>query len=176
MNQLLDTNVSDDQIADYYEQHSNEFRLKNAILKTVYVTVPSKSPALAKLKRTITKSPFDEEAVVELEATARRNGVTGYFDAESWIPFFNFQTAVPVTAYNEALFLRQNRTIQLTDDSVTYLARILDYKVVDEIAPLETQFEIIRSIILNHRKIDILNRLQSDLLDEAEKNGHVKRY
>ena len=52
----------------------------------------------------------------------------------------------------------------------------LDYKVSDDIAPLEVQSENIRSIILNHRKINILNRLQADLLKEAEKSDNVKRY
>ena len=92
------------------------------------------------------------------------------------MPFYTLQGAIPITTYNESLYLRQNRTIQLNDDTTAYLVRILDYKVSDDIAPLEVQSENIRSIILNHRKINILNRLQADLLKEAEKSDNVKRY
>ena len=92
------------------------------------------------------------------------------------MPFYTLQGAVPITTYNENLYLKQNRTIVLNDDNTTYLVRILDYKVGDEISPLELQAENIRSILLNHRKLDILNRLQSDLLAEAEKSDNVKRY
>ena len=51
VNQLLDTNISDEQIAEYYGQHPEDFQLKNAIVKAVYVTVPSKSPVRPKLKK-----------------------------------------------------------------------------------------------------------------------------
>lgn len=176
LNQLLDTNVTDDQMAAYYEEHRDEFKLKNTIVKAVYVKAPAKSPAIAKLKKTLWKSNFGETDIVELEATARRHGLSGYYDADSWMSFFALQGVVPITTYNESLYLRQNRTIQLTDDSTTYLVRIIDYKVSDELSPLELQTENIRSIILNHRKLDILNRLQADLLSEAEKSGDVKRY
>ena len=122
------------------------------------------------------KNDFNESDIVDLEATSRRHGLSGYFDADSWMSFFALQGVVPITTYNESLYLRQNRTIQLTDDSTTYLVRIIDYKVTDELSPLELQTDNIRSIILNHRKLDILGHLQADLLDEAEKNGDVKRY
>jgi hypothetical protein len=137
---------------------------------------PTKSPVLPKLKKIISQSNFDESDIVELEETATRNGMTGHYDADSWMPFYTLQGAVPITTYNENLYLKQNRTIVLNDDNTTYLVRILDYKVGDEISPLELQAENIRSILLNHRKLDILNRLQSDLLAEAEKSDNVKRY
>ena len=176
VNQLLDTNISNEQIAEYYEQHRGDFHLKNAIVKAVYVMAPTKSPVLPKLKKIISQSNFDESDIVELEETATRNGMTGHYDADSWMPFYTLQGAVPITTYNENLYLKQNRTIVLNDDNTTYLVRILDYKVGDEISPLELQAENIRSILLNHRKLDILNRLQSDLLAEAEKSDNVKRY
>ena len=81
-----------------------------------------------------------------------------------------------ITAYNEQSFLRQHHSIAFSDDSLFYSARILDYKVSDEISPLEVQQDNIRSIILNHRKIDVLNKLHADLLKEAEKGGHVKNF
>ena len=174
--QLLDTNISNEQIAEYYDQHRGDFHLKNAIVKAVYVMAPTKSPVLPRLKKIISQHNFDESDIVELEETATRNGMTGHYDADSWMPFYTLQGAVPITTYNENLYLKQNRTIVLNDDNTTYLVRIMDYKVGDEISPLELQAENIRSILLNHRKLDILNRLQSDLLAEAEKSDNVKRY
>lgn len=174
--QLLDTNISNEQIAEYYEQHREDFLLKNAIVKAVYVTAPAKSPAVAKLKGIISRRDFDEHDIIELEETASRYNLTGHYDAENWVPFYTLQTSVPITTYNEKIYLKQNRTITLTDNDITYLVRILDYKVSDEASPLELQTENIKSILINHRKINILNRLQSDLLEEAEKGDHVKRY
>lgn len=176
INQLLDTTVTENQISEYYSEHSDDFRLKSTIVKAVYVTAPAKSPVVAKIKHIIGKKDFDEADIVELETLATRHGFAGHYDADTWMPFYTLQGAIPITTYNESLYLRQNRTIQLNDDTTAYLVRILDYKVSDDIAPLEVQSENIRSIILNHRKINILNRLQADLLKEAEKSDNVKRY
>lgn len=176
VNQLLDTNVSDDQIAEYYEQHQEDFLLKSAIVKAVYVTAPVKSPAIAKLKKIIERRGFDEHDVVELEETATRHNLSGYYDADSWMPFYTLQSSIPITTYNENLYLKQNHTITLTDNDNTYMVRILDYKMSDETSPMELARDNIRSILLNNRKLDILNRLQSDLLNEAEKSDNVKRY
>lgn len=176
VNQLLDTSVRDEQIGEYYNQHQEDFRLKSAIVKAVYVTVPTKSPAVAKLKSIVSRRNFEEKDIVELEELATRNNLSGYYDADTWIPFYTLQSAVPITTYNENLYLKQNHTITLNDNDVTYLVRILDYKVSDETSPLELQTENIRSILLNHRKLDILNQLQADLLKEAERSDNIKTY
>lgn len=175
VDQLLDTTVSEDQVKDYYEQHREEFLLKSSIVKAVYVSAPIKAPAVPKLKKIVQRSTFSENDILELEETASRNGFSGYFDAETWMPFVTLQTAIPVTAYNEQLFLKQHRTITLSDDSLFYAARILDYKVSDEQSPLELQRDNIRAIIINRRTIEILGRLYNDLLKEAEDDGKVWR-
>ena len=175
IDQLLDTVVTNAQIEEYYAEHKGEFNLKSSIVKAVYLTAPAKAPAVAKIKRIVGRDDFSESDVMELEKLASANGFSGYYDASSWIPFVTLQTAIPFTAYNEQRFLSQHRSIAFSDDSLFYAARILDYRVTDELSPLEVQRDNIRVIILNLRKIDILNKLQADLLKEAEDDGAVKR-
>lgn len=175
IDQLLDTVVTDAQIREYYDDHRSDFLLRSSIVKAVYLSAPVKSPAVAKIKKIVEKSNFSDGDVIELEEIGSRNGFAGFYDAASWVPFVTLQTAIPITAYNEQSFLRQHRSIAFGDDSLFYAARILDYKVSDELSPLEMQQENIRAIILNHRKIDILNKLQSDLLKDAEDGGNVER-
>lgn len=173
--QLMDTVVTDGQMEEYYEANGDQFLLKNAIVKAVYVAAPRRNVADGRLKGLVYKQPFRDEDVVEMQSIASRIHATGSYDANAWIPFYTLQSVVPITTYNEGLYLKQNRTIVLSDDSTTWYVRILDYKISDEVAPLEVQKDNVRAIILNHRKLDILNRLQSDLLKEAEDGGHVKR-
>ena len=175
IDQLLDTLVTDAQIEDYYNEHKNDFLLRSSIVKAVYVSAPVKSPAVAKIKKIVLRNRFTANDVMELEETASHNGLVGYYDIDNWIPFVTLQTTIPVSAYNEQAFLRQHHSIAFSDDSLFYAARILDYKVTDEVSPLTIQRDNIKAIILNHRKIDILNKLQSDLLKEAEEGGDVER-
>lgn len=175
LDQLLDTNVRADEIAEYYANHKDDFRLKSSIVKAVYVTAPLHSPAETQLRRLVSASKFGEAEVVELEQLASRHGLQGYYDADTWIPFYTLQAAVPITTYNENIFLKSKHSIVFSDDSLCYFARIIDYKVTDETAPLETQQQAIRAIILNHRKVEILSTMQADLMAEAERGGHIEK-
>lgn len=175
VSQLLDTNVTDVEIEEYYEANSEQFLLKNAIVKAVYVAAPKRNSADGKLKSIVYKHQFRDEDIVEMQALATRVGGTGSYDGATWMPFYSLQAVVPVTTYNEGLFLKQNRAIVLADDSLCWYVRILDYKISDDIAPMELQMDNIRAIILNHRKLEIINRLQADLFKEAEEGGHIKR-
>ncbi len=175
VSQLLDTNVTDTEIEEYYEANSEQFLLKNAIVKAVYVVAPKRNSADGKLKSIVYKHQFRDEDIVEMQALATRVGGTGSYDGATWMPFYSLQAVVPVTTYNEGLFLKQNRAIVLADDSLCWYVRILDYKISDDIAPMELQMDNIRAMILNHRKLEIINRLQADLFKEAEEGGHIKR-
>lgn len=175
VSQLMDTSVSDSEIEEYYEANNEQFHLKNTIVKAVYVSAPKRNIADSRLKSIINKHQFRDEDIVEMQAIASRAGFTGSYDADTWMPFYTLQSLVPVSTYNESLFLKQNRSIVLSDDSLFWYVRILDYKISDDIAPLELQKDNIRAIILNHRKLDILSRLQADLLKEAQDGGHIKR-
>mgnify|MGYP002625573843 CR=1 FL=1 len=173
--QLLDTNVSEEEIENYYEQHREEFPLKNSIVKVVYVIGPRKLPASYKFRALVGRQKFGDAEIVELERMASHYKLQGYYESDVWMPFFSLQERVPITTYNEDLFLKHHRSAVITDDSLTYYVRFLDYKVSDEVSPLELQRDNVKSIILNHRKIEILSKLQSDLMKEAEEGGYVKR-
>ena len=175
VNQLMDTTVTAWQVEEYYESHMDQFQLKNSIVKTAYVVAPKRSAQDAKLRAIVTKHSFIDDDVMSLEETASKYGFSGYYDVNSWIPFYTLQASVPITTYNENLFLKQNRSIVISDDSLTYYVRILDYKVSDDVSPIELQYDNIKAIIRNHRKIEILSKLQSDLLAEAERAGEVRK-
>ena len=176
VDQLLDTVVTPTQIREYYDSHRSDFLLKNSIVKAVYVIAPKRSTAVPALKNLVGKRNFSDAEVVDMEQLASRHGLQGYYDADTWIPFYTLQGAVPITTYNESLYLRQNTSIVLSDDSLTYFVRILDYKVTDELSPLDMQRQAIASIIINRRKVELLDKMQSDLMAEAEKGKHIEKF
>ena len=174
--QLLDTNVSDQDIEAYYEAHKKDFVLKNSIVKAVYVKLDKGSIHVNKFKRMMQRADFDDSDIVDLQHLAERNAVSGYFDVNTWITFFKLRQEVPISTYNEELYLRNTHNIVIDDGSYVYLARILDYKVTDQISPLELEADNIKTIILNARRHEILQRMQVDLLREAETSGDVELF
>lgn len=174
--QLLDTNVSDQDIESYYDTHKKDFVLKNSIVKAVYVKLDKGSIHVNKFKRLMQRADFGDADIVEIQQLAERNAVAGYFDVNTWITFFKLRQSVPINTYNEELYLRNTHNIVIEDGSFVYLARIMDYKVTDQISPLELEADNIKTIILNARRHEILQRMQVDLLREAETSGDVELF
>lgn len=174
--QLLDTNVSDQDIESYYDTHKKDFVLKNSIVKAIYVKLDKGSIHVNKFKRLMQRADFGDADIVEIQQLAERNAVAGYFDVNTWITFFKLRQSVPINTYNEELYLRNTHNIVIEDGSFVYLARIMDYKVTDQISPLELEADNIKTIILNARRHEILQRMQVDLLREAETSGDVELF
>ena len=57
-----------------------------------------------------------------------------------------------------------------------YLISILDYKLVNELAPLEYEAENIRNLILNKRKVDFLKQIEENVYKEGVRQNKFKIY
>ncbi|MDY5969428.1 MAG: hypothetical protein SPJ13_05400 [Bacteroidales bacterium] len=174
--QMLDTSVSDEEVKSYYEKHRDDFILKTNIVRAIYVKVANDSPCLKDLKSHMSRNPMSDDDLMEIQKMATKYGQDYRFDEETWIPFQNLQSFMPIETYNEVDFLRSNRHVVVSDDQSTYVLEILDYKVVDEVSPLEYEYGRIRTAILNSRKIDIIKNMQRELLRKAEENKDIERY
>lgn len=174
--QMLDTNVPDEEIRSYYEANRDNFTLKTPIVKAIYIKLDKESPEVSRAKRILERASFDDDELDELQKIASVYAIDYSFDRDTWMPFYRFQSAVPVETYNETGFLRSTSSIAVSDDKYSYLARILEYKVADEISPLEVEYDNIRTILVNRRKIDIIKDMQRELLKKAEADKKIERF
>ncbi len=174
--QLLDTLVSDEEIQQYYDSHRDDFVLKSNIVRAIYVKVSASSPCVARLRKMMSKKRLDDNDKQDLQHVAAAYGVDYYFEEDAWMPFQKLQAMVPIETYNEVAFLRDNNMITIADSQWLYVAAILDYKVVDETSPLDYEYDHIRTVLLNTRKINIVENMQRDLFAKAEENEDIERY
>ena len=174
--QLLDTVVTIKEIKNYYETYPDNFILKDNILKIVYVKLSKNSKTITQFKKIIFKSTILDEDIVELQRIASYSAVNYFLDIEKWIPFYELQREIPIETYNEKLFLQNNKHITIEDNNFIYLARVLDYKIKESISPLNFEEEKIKEIILNKRKVEIINNMHTQLQKEAELNNEIIIY
>lgn len=176
VDQLLDTVVTEEQIADYYADHQDNFVLSNSIVKAVYVLLPAgNAPTLLKLRATMSKKELTDEDIMALHEHTS-HCISSYLDNLSWLPLFKLQSEIPIQLPNEEVMLRNKRLQEYTNDSTTCLLRIIDHKKVGELSPLEMEYAFIKDIILNARSVDIVRNMRIDLCKEAEIDGNVVFY
>lgn len=172
--QRLDTVVTDDMIKKYYDEHPNDFELKDNILRVVYVRVDKKAPNIAKLKNMIQSTrPQDR---VELESYCKQFGQNYFLDDNVWLLFDDLLKEVPIETYNKELFLQNNKFVELADSSSFYFVNIKGVMTRNSHSPLAFEKENIRNIILNQRKRDMIEQMHTDLYKEAMENKDIEIY
>ncbi|HRZ76244.1 MAG TPA: hypothetical protein P5248_02675 [Bacteroidales bacterium] len=170
----LDTTVTDQEISAYYDEHREDFILKENILKVLYVKLYRGEPSIPTFRRLIAAStPADR---VKLAALARQNAVNYYLDDEVWLYFNDLLKEIPINTYNQEAYLGSNRVVDFADSTFQYLVNIREFRMVDNVSPLAMEKERIRFAILNARKTALLDRMSKDLYERGRKRKAFQTY
>ncbi len=91
--QKLDTIVTNRQIQDYYEQHQQNFQLKDYVLKAKYLKLDAASPKLKQVRKWIQSS--SQEDALRMQEYAVQYAISYNLDAEQWLFFNDLLKEVP---------------------------------------------------------------------------------
>ena len=167
--QELDTVVSEEEIAQYYDQNKENFSLRQNIFRGRFIKVSQQAQKLNNVKRWIKSSrPNDLES---LRSYAFQFADNYSLEDSTWIKFDDIIKNSPFsTISNKIQFLRSNRYVEETDSLYLYLLKINEYKISEELSPLEFVKDDIRDIIINKRKIELVKRLENEIYEQAKEN------
>ncbi|MCG8697636.1 MAG: hypothetical protein MI922_06240 [Bacteroidales bacterium] len=168
ISQKLDTVIKLEDIEEYYNQYSNgqNFQLKSNIVKSLLVKIPKDSPKLWNV-RSWYKSDKSEDLTKLEQYCYDNNGDINFMDTQ-WIDFYEIKKLIPNIPYNsDEFFLRNKKSIELQDEDFRYFLRIYDYHLTNTVAPLDYVYNNIKSILLNKRKIQLINQLESEIYNNA---------
>jgi len=173
VSQYLDTVVTPGEIEAYYSENRGQFELKGNIVKFDFVKINKRSRHLREFRRLLKAT--GPENVSELAGYAEKNA-TDYWFAREWVSMNDLLDVIPLEVDNQALFLRRTNYAEAEDSIYIYLVRINDYKTADSISPLEFEREKIRNIILNGRKLNLIEMKRQEFIDQAFKDDKAKIY
>lgn len=170
----LDTVITANQIAEYYEQHQAEFELKENIVMVNYIILNSDATDLDDVKSWFrSESESDKEKLVEY---ANRYARHSSFGDSSWVRYNDLAKLVPLRMYNQQDFLNRNHYVELSDSTGQYFLEIVDYKIADDVSPLPYVVATIRNIILNKRKQEIIASMEERLVNDAYEKQDFEIY
>jgi hypothetical protein len=169
----LDTAVSNEQIQDYYEKNTDNFLLKDNIIKVNYVKLTKNATVKDKVKSLLFSDKDNKNQLIDI---CNKQAVNFFLEDDEWLLFNDLLKEIPIETYNQENFLKSNRTIEIKDDNYIYLIKIKDFKIKESSSPLSFEKDNIRNIILNKRKLLLINKMHDELYDEAVKNNDFKIY
>ncbi len=169
--QKLDTVVQYKEIKDYYDKHKKEFTLKDDIVQVSFVKFPLNSKNIKPVRKLFKK--YKPEDLPRIKAIAQEKAVNYFLDDNTWILFDELKKEVPIKTYNRSLYLKNNKYIEVNDSLFTYMLRINNFRVQDNVSPLSFEYDNIRRLIINMRKMKLIDRMKEHVFQEAQKQGVI---
>ncbi len=172
VNERLDTAVTDDEVAMYYEEHKDQFVLNTPIAKVRYMRISPDSPNASLIKKKMASTVVDD--LVEADSLA-------YFSADVYTDYSGAWISLPQLAGNfgidyATLMSRvRNSMVEMEDSSGKLnVAYIVDYKAAGDMAPLDYCSARIEDMIISIRKHELISNLERDLLEDARSKGKIE--
>ncbi|WP_163712049.1 hypothetical protein [Mangrovibacterium lignilyticum] len=174
MAQKMDTVISDSDILAYYNLHLDRYKLKDNIIKAVYLKIPLEVANREVLKSFCTD--LDAEKLTQLsEYGIQYSKVFDRF-GDKWVSWENINSQIPEEINIDQQFLRRNKFIESSDTDYYYFICIRDFRLQGENAPVEFVSSEIRNILLNERKIEFLKNIEDDIYKEGLASNKFKIY
>lgn len=171
--QHLNDTVADKEIEEYYRAHFDNFILKQNIVRGTYIKVPKTAPRTNKIKELIFSAKEKDQG--ELKSYCLSFSVAYHLSDSTWITFDKLVVNSPMVEIpNKIQFLKTNPYYETGDNDFLYFLKIDDYKISDNVSPLEFVKEDIRNILLNKRKVELAKSLEDEVYENAVKQKNFE--
>ena len=172
--QRLDTTVTEQEIEQYYNDNKQNFLLKSNIVKATFIKAAKKTPKIDKLKTWFNSSKEKDRQL--LEEFCFQYAIDYSLNDNDWMQFDDLLKRVPIKTYDKEEFLRNNRNIETADSVNIYLIKITDFKTNESVSPLDFVKDNIKNLIINKRKLALIEQMQKSAFDQALKNNDFEIY
>lgn len=175
INQRLDKQISEEEINVYYNEKFENFVLRQNIIRCLFAVVPVVAPRIEDFRKLVRSYP--DSNLEEIQSYCYRFASKSSLESELWLNFDEVITNTPLANIQDKVtFLKNNSYVEMSDEDNYYFIRLLDYKISDQISPLEYIRDDIESILVNKKKIDLRKQLEDDIYNSAKENNEFQIY
>lgn len=167
--------VEDSLIEQFYNTHSQQLLLREAILRGVLVVVPNGVPDLDKLRKWM-QDPKQEENIEGIEKFAYQYAVGYELFIDEWKSINQVIVLMPLGSEDLQKLLKQKKQIELQDSVNTYILQVTESYRRGEKMPIDFATPDIEKIILNQRQVQFIKDERNALYKQALKEHKIKRY
>jgi hypothetical protein len=164
--QKLDTAVGDAELEAYYERNKDNFEMKDNILRVRWFKVREDDKRTMKRLQDHFLSGSDER-MGEVEVWLAQRGIPITDRSASWTAYTDLRREIPLLQEDPDQPPLKDGRYMLREGPTAWFVDILEHRNRQSASPLELVRQDIRSIIINQRKLHLIERMREDLYREA---------
>ena len=188
----LETDVSEEEIAAYYDAHPELFTLHDHAVRVLYLHLPDPKAAAEvrganwskKDQREWAKEvdrveewleAADSTSIPQLERWCMERGALHHVDHEAWWTLTELLDEVPLSLYRVEDQIQRTSPLSFTAQDRLYFVRFLDHGLKGRTAPIDVARDQIKELLLQRRRQQLLEALRDTLLQQAWAKGDLRR-
>lgn len=162
---------TDEEVADFYAKHTDQFLLPENMLRGVFLKVPLASPKVDRVRGYMRK--LNEKSIQQIEQYSIQHAVSYDYFIDKWLYFNDVLKKMPSSIVDQGSFLANTKFYETKDSVYCYMLNIADYQLAGSPAPLEFVQEKVRTILYNQRKIEYIKNFETELYKDAQDDGDI---
>ena len=177
VDKLMNNELSDKDIADYYNTHKSDFTLDRTLVKGRILRFDGAYRQSKRLKEQMRKASASPTDAKTFSDVCEKNGFVLTDYRSEWINFSDFLANLPTTRSQDYDPLLDKMDIQEMEANGTrYYFDFTSVCRKGNVAPLESVSENIRRILLTQRRSEIIKTHEEEIVKRASDEGHARIY
>ena len=165
----IDTVISNEEIEKYYNEHKNNFKTTEPLVKLRYINLIKGNVKFATINSKFLN--FSKKDKLDLQKLAIQFKNYAFNDS-IWVDINQVYEKLPfINQENKDKFVSAGIAYQYTDSNLVWMVKVKDVVEKDNVAPLQYIQPTIKQIILNNRKTDLINKIQTEITNDAIKDN-----
>lgn len=161
----VDTVVTEEQIENYYLKNKQYFKNASELVKMRYINLVKENPKFAKIKAKF--SSFTKKDRKELEQLAVQFKSYAFNDS-IWVDINQVYEKLPfLNIENKNKYISSGINFQYPDSTTIWLVKVNKVLPKDSATPLEFLKPTIKQIIINNRKLELVNTIEKEITNDA---------
>jgi hypothetical protein len=170
----LDTTITNLELEEVYNQNKELFVLKEDLIKLRYINHDKNLPNSNEIKRRFRRYNAEDRTVLD---TISLQFNSFFLNDSVWIKSSQVISKIkPLKKGFNKVLLKKINFIQLKDSLGLYLMEVKDLLEIGSQAPMAYALPTLKQIIINKRKLKLVNQLKSEIIDDAIKNKKFEIY
>lgn len=171
INQRLSPNLSEQDIADFYEKNKNLFTLERPLIKGLFIKVPLAAPRLNEVRKWYKTETH--EAVENLEKYSLQHAISYEYFYDKWVAVFDVLGKIPIKEEAPEEYINVNRQVELRDTAFYYFLNVTDYLKKGDEEPYDFARNKAKDMLMNLHKVDFIKKIKADLYKEATRKDKI---
>ena len=170
----FDTIVNDQELNEYYEKNKENFKTNSALVKMSYVQIYKSNPKLVALTNKFVNSSKENKEAIRNSAIEFKSYA---FNDSIWIDMNQVYEKLPfINIENKEKYLVKGKTTKFADSTDVYLIKTSNFIERNQVSPFQYIKPTLKKVILNNRKIELINKFQKDITTDALKDKKYEIY